>query len=76
MTITKLDMEIVCNFISDYVLKYFFLSSVLIFLIFILKKTSFEWILYQIIFYLILLRAKNIMETVVFVGCISYVMEL
>jgi hypothetical protein len=53
-----------------------FLSSVLIFLTFILKKTSLEWILYLIIFYLILLHAKNIMETVIFIGCISYVMKL
>ena len=52
-----------------------FFLRVLIILIFFLK-TSLEWILYLIIFYLILLHAKNIMEIVVFVECISYVMKL
>ena len=50
-----------------------------------LKKISLRWIkctrtvisiLFMIIFYLILLHAQKIMETVVLVGCISYVMEL
>jgi len=55
-----------------------FFFSVLIFLIFFFKKTkpSLEWILYPIIFYLILLHAIKFMETVVLIGCISYVMKL
>jgi len=52
---------------------------------FFLKKTSLEWIkftrtvisiLFLIIFYLILLHAQKIMETVVLVGWILYVMKL
>ena len=53
--------------------------------IFFSWKTSIEWIkftrtvisiLYLIIFYLILLHAQIIMQTVVFIGWILYVMEL
>jgi hypothetical protein len=52
---------------------------------FFYKKISLRWIkftctvisiLFMIIFYLILLHAQKIMETVVLVGWILYVMEL
>ena len=61
------------------------LNSFAIWIIFVSRKTSIEWIkftrtvisiLYLIIFYLILLHAQKVMKTVVFIGWILDVMEL